>query len=50
MFRCSWKFSVGKTQKSRASVSFTFQPEFPEMFVNGKQSISLSLFLNSLMV
>ena len=36
MFRCSRKFSPGTTQKRH--VPFTFQPDFPETFVNGKHA------------
>ena len=36
MFHCSRKFSAGTTQKRH--VPFTFQPDFPETFVNGKHA------------
>ena len=36
MFRCSRKFPAGTTQKRH--VPHTFQPDFPETFVNGKHA------------
>ena len=36
MFRCFRKFSAGTTQKRH--VPYTFQPDFPETFVNGKHA------------
>ena len=48
MFRCSWKFSVGKTQK--VLFHSLSNRNSRKIFVNGKQPTSLSLFLNSLMV
>ena len=40
MFRCSRTFSAGTTKKSH--VPFTFEPDFPKTFLNGKQPLQIS--------